>query len=191
MKQLAERSGEWVPRNFELRFGLPFEEPFDSASIRDPVTLPGGWKLRGAVDLIEESPKTGTLRVTDHKSGANRTREGTVVGGGEVLQPVLYSLAVEAIFEGEVSEGRLDFCTVRGGFTDRVVTMDKWARQYARRVMEAIDVSIQEGKLPPSPREWACGFCDFRPVCGRREDFRTRMKSRDLLSHLDDVRQLP
>jgi hypothetical protein len=33
--------------------------------------------------------------------------------------------------------------------------------------------------LPPAPREGACGFCDFRPVCGPLEERRFRDKPKD------------
>jgi hypothetical protein len=40
------------------------------------VLIDGRFKLRGAVDLVEEHQQTGVLRVTDHKTGrtARRTR---------------------------------------------------------------------------------------------------------------------
>ena len=44
-----------------------------------------------------------------------------VINGGQTLQPVLYALAAEKLFTGEglVTEGRLYFCTSRGGFVTR------------------------------------------------------------------------
>ena len=47
------------------------------------------------------------LRVTDHKTGRNRTTRATVVHGGRVLQPVLYGLALESLTANTVYEGRL------------------------------------------------------------------------------------
>ena len=59
--------------------------------------------------MIERHRKTGFLRVTDHKTGKNRTKAGqTVVDGGRVLQPVIYGLALKALFPDEtVFSGRL------------------------------------------------------------------------------------
>ena len=74
-------------------------------SLRDEVTLEGGFKLRGAIDLIEEHRQTGRLRVTDHKTGRRPDRiDKTIVGGGAVLQPVLYAMAVEAGLARPVSQ---------------------------------------------------------------------------------------
>jgi hypothetical protein len=51
----------------------------------------------------------------------NRTAAGLVVGKGEALQPVLYGLAVEKIFDQPVRESRLAYCTRAGEFSERVV----------------------------------------------------------------------
>ena len=90
-----------------------------------------------------------------------------------------------------VSEARLAFCTSRGGFTERVVPLNRFSRMYGRRVLETIDRAISTGLLPPSPREGACRWCDFRPVCGPHEETRARRKSREPLEDLVALRQLP
>jgi ATP-dependent helicase/nuclease subunit B len=61
--------------------------------------------LHGIIDLAERNGND-ERRVTDHKTGKNRTQEGLVVGGGEVLQPVLYSIAVEALRKIRVKEAQ-------------------------------------------------------------------------------------
>ena len=66
--------------------------------------MPGGFQLRGAIDLIEEHRQTKVLRVTDHKTGRKPDRiEKVIIGGGAVLQPVLYAMAIEAALEQPVS----------------------------------------------------------------------------------------
>ena len=58
------------------------------------------FRLRGSVDLDRAVDADGApLRVTDHKTGKNRTTWKTVIGGGAMLQPVLYSLAIEQALE--------------------------------------------------------------------------------------------
>ncbi|UCE03649.1 MAG: exodeoxyribonuclease V subunit gamma [Candidatus Latescibacterota bacterium] len=195
----------WQPRHFEFTFGLPLEttpsatasasplhpQPTrDASSIADAATLPGGWRLRGAVDVIEERASDGALRVTDNKTGSNRTREGMIVGGGEFLQPVLYALAVQEMLQRPVAEGRLFFCSARGSFADRVVPLSDFARLYGNRVLEIIDASIERGFLPPAPKRGACRHCDFRAVCGPNEEIRSERKS-TALAHLEDLRSLP
>ena len=181
----------WEPIRFELSFGLPRAPGHDPHSQPDPVTLDGGWRLRGIVDLVERATDGEGLRVTDHKTGLDRTNVGMIVGGGEALQPVLYSLALEAATGETVREARLFFCTARGGFAERVVPLSDFARLYAGQALETIDDSVQHGELPPAPREGACTYCDFRVVCGPWEERRQRHKDRESLEKLRDVRTLP
>ena len=103
----VEGQAQWEPHAFELAFGLPAGPGRDARSIREEVTLDGGWRLRGIVDLVERRRGAPGFRVTDHKTGLNRTAAGLVVGKGEALQPVLYGLAVERIFGEPVAESRL------------------------------------------------------------------------------------
>ena len=74
----------------------------------DPVEIEGGLRLRGAVDLVERHVHGG-LRVTDHKTGKARAKEGFVIGGGKFLQPVLYGLACEKLLGETVESGRLSY----------------------------------------------------------------------------------
>src|SRR5205823_10314016 len=116
------------------------------------------------------------LRVTDHKTGLNRTSMGLVVGRGEALQPVLYGLAMEQIFGEPVTESRLSYCTRAGEFSERVVPMTDSARRRGLEVIEIIDRAIARGFLPPAPRAKACALCDFRGVCGPHEEQRAGRK---------------
>src|SRR5262245_57618711 len=45
--------GPWVPKWFELSFGLPKVTERDPESSVDPIELPGGFRVRGAIDMIE------------------------------------------------------------------------------------------------------------------------------------------
>ena len=123
LQRVAEEEGAWEPIRAEFGFGIPAGGGRDPESVPDPVTLDGRWKLHGVVDLVERRRGADELRVTDHKTGANWTKPGMVVGGGEVLQPVLYALAVEAALKRPVTESRLFYCTAKGGFAERVVLL--------------------------------------------------------------------
>jgi CRISPR/Cas system-associated exonuclease Cas4 (RecB family) len=191
LRRLSDDASEWTPLYFEYTFGLDRGAGYDEASRAEPVRLSGGWLLRGAVDLIERHEDGGHLRVTDHKTGQNRTTVGWIVGRGETLQPVLYSFAVEAALGETVSEARLSFSTTRGGFTERVVPMSDFARLYGTQVLETIDDAIERGILPPAPRKGACEMCDFRAVCGPLEETRAGRKERDFIDALTQLRQLP
>lgn len=182
---------DWQPRYFELGFGLPPDRARDPASTAEAAVVAGGARLRGSVDLVEVATAGGANRVTDHKTGLDRTRPGMVVGNGETLQPVLYAFAIEAAMGTPVREARLFFCTNRGGFAQRVVPIDDAARTAGRRVLEIIDRAVEAGVLPPAPRRDACTYCDFRLVCGPHEEERLRRKDRNLLRDLDALRLMP
>src|SRR5262249_20710546 len=75
------QAGSWKPSYFEFSFGLS-DEGRDPRSVADPVTIDGRFRLRGSVDLVELQQNAGQVRVTDHKTGKNRTTPRTVIGGG-------------------------------------------------------------------------------------------------------------
>jgi ATP-dependent helicase/DNAse subunit B len=189
----AER--HWNPLHFELAFGLPLTaargEPRDPSSRREPARLDNEWLLRGAIDLVEEASDGGSLRVTDHKTGSNRAIAGMVLAGGEILQPLLYGLAIEKILERPATEGRLSFCTSRGQFTEHVIPLGPMQRNWADTALHVINEAIVQGQLPPAPRDEACHFCDFRVVCGPHEERRSQRKNRHLLRNLIELRDIP
>ena len=191
---VAEEEGEWIPMLAEYGFGFAPGHGRDPESAREPVTLDGKWLLHGVVDLIEAkagpTPK-GELRVTDHKTGRNRTRERMVVSHGEVLQPVLYGLAVEQALGRPVGASRLFFCTVKGQYTTRPVELGERERRAGLEVLEIIDRAIEAGELLPAPRDGACGWCDFRDVCGPWEETRSARKDETKLIDLDALRRMP
>jgi RecB family exonuclease len=176
LRHLAERGDAWQPAYVEYGFGLPPDPGRDPASRSAPALVGDGLQLRGSVDLVERG-RDGALRVVDHKTGADRTRPGLVVGGGEVLQPVLYALAVEAALEHPVCDARLSFCTSRGGFAEHVVPFDARSRAAALDVLALVDGAVAAGRFHPAPRADACAHCDFRPVCGPYEEERASRKA--------------
>ncbi len=188
-RRLPERPG-WRPEYFEFSFGLS-DSGRDPRSVAEPVRLDEGYLLRGSVDLIEQKEGSDLLRVTDHKTGRNRTTWRTIVGGGGALQPVLYSLAVEKALGARVESGRLFYCTAAGGFTDHEIPMDASSRRAGLEVLEIVDRAIELGFLPAAPAERACVWCDFRTVCGPDEERRTGTKAADRLGDLRALREMP
>jgi ATP-dependent helicase/nuclease subunit B len=193
LEKLADEGADWTPERFEFSFGLPDMEGRDEHSVSTPATIENGFQLRGSMDMIERHRKTGFLRVTDHKTGKNRTKSGqTVVDGGRVLQPVLYGLALRALFPDEtVFSGRLFFCTTAGGFQPYEIPLMGDAPKRGIEVLEVIDRAIENGALAARPAHEACKWCDFKVVCGRGEEQRTRRKDPKLFSDLDALRKLP
>jgi CRISPR/Cas system-associated exonuclease Cas4 (RecB family) len=188
---LARDGAEWEPKYFELAFGkVPGER--DAASRVDDVVVDSGFRLRGAVDLIEEHRQTRLLRVTDHKTGRKPDRiEKTIVGGGAVLQPVLYAVAVQAALGQLVHHGRLFYCTSAGGFAEHAIPLTETTRAAGLEVLQVIDRAIEKGFLAAAPAAEACERCDFRPVCGPDVARRVGRKPQDPLSDLREIRSRP
>jgi CRISPR/Cas system-associated exonuclease Cas4 (RecB family) len=179
-----------VPEYFEFSFGLS-DEGRDPASQPDAVLVDDRFRLRGSVDLVERRRAGGALRVTDHKTGRNRTTWKTVIGGGAILQPVLYSLAVERALGLPVECGRLFYCTAPGGFTDHQIPIDEANRHAGLEALEIIDRAIELAFLPAAPADRACTWCDFRAVCGPHEQERVKVKPRERLGDLEALRGMP
>ena len=197
--QLSHAGGDWTPRSFEWAFGLGeggprawgSETERDIDSHPDPVALDGRFPLRGSIDLVEERTSTGELRVTDHKTGRFRGKDQTVVGGGAVLQPVLYGLVLEAATGRPVTEGRLYYATTDGGYRDIRIPLTAAARRSGIEVLEIVDRAVETGFLAPAPNDNACAWCDFRAVCGPAAQKRIGRKSRDPLADLIALRSKP
>jgi ATP-dependent helicase/nuclease subunit B len=188
---LARDGEEWEPARFEFAFGrVPGVR--DATSISEDVVLEGGFTLRGAIDLIEAHRQTKVLRVTDHKTGRKPDRiEKAIVGGGAVLQPVLYSMVVEKALGRTVRSGRLFYCTSAGSFTEHEIPLNDSNRSAGLEVLRIIDRAIESGFLAASPDEHACDRCDFIAVCGREVARRVARKPQDRLADLDALRSRP
>jgi ATP-dependent helicase/DNAse subunit B len=193
LEKLAEEGADWTPERFEFAFGLPDMEGRDEHSTREPALIDGRFRLRGSIDMIERHRKTRFLRVTDHKTGKNRTKVGqTIVDGGRVLQPVVYGLALKALFPDEsVYSGRLFFCTAAGGFQPYEIPLMGDAPKRGIEVLEIVDRAIEHGTLAARPAKDMCEWCDFQSVCGRDEERRTRRKDAKLFADLDALRKMP
>ena len=186
---------DWTPAHFELSFGLKDPRAQDAKSTDEPVKLDVGLRLRGSIDLVERSAR-GTLRATDHKTGKVKAKkDDTVIGGGEILQPVLYALTLERMFPGtKVEDGVLYYCTSAGGFEKVRVPLDDDARAAAHMVAKTVSDALVKGFLPAAPNVEkkgysACTWCDFRPVCGPYEEIRTKKKPQGPLKVLAELRK--
>jgi len=190
-RSAADDSG-WVPERFELSFGLPAgeREHQDPSSVSDPVPVSAPLVLRGSIDLVERAAD-GSLRVTDHKTGKVRAAEDVVVGGGQVLQPLLYALACQRILGETVVAGRLYYCTAVGDYTERTVPLDTIGREAMTAVVATVDDALRQGFLPAMPVVGGCEYCDYRRVCGPYEEVRTQRKPPDRVAGLRRLREMP
>src|SRR5262249_40577064 len=130
------------------------------------------------------------LRVTDHKTGKNRSTPDLIVGGGAMLQPVVYSMAVERALGKRVFEGRLFYATTVGGFAEHAVPVNDYTRNQGLDLLRIIDRAVEAGFLPAAPSARSCTWCDFRAVCGPREEERTARKAADRLADLGALRSM-
>ncbi|MEZ5291580.1 MAG: PD-(D/E)XK nuclease family protein [Vicinamibacterales bacterium] len=193
-EMVVKDAADWVPDRFELAFGLPPDSARDEHSVTSPVSVgAAGFRLRGSIDLVERRKDGKVLRVTDHKTGRNRTTPATIVEGGRILQPVLYAVALEALSGEPVAEGRLSYCTTAGQFTTRTIAIDEPIRRRGLEVLEIVDRAVEQGTLAAKPgrlgEHHACDYCDFRPVCGPNEPSRTGRKP--AVADLDALRRMP
>lgn len=195
LARLAADPEGWIPERFELAFGLPrAERPrADPASRAEPVAiLDGVALLRGAIDLVERHAESGKRRVTDHKTGRAWVGRDAVVGGGQVLQPLLYALACEQLLGGTVVAGRLYYCTAQGEWAERVVPLDAAGRAGIAAVLDVVGAALRSGFLPAAPAEArTCERCDYQIVCGPWEWVRTQRKPPERLASLRALRAMP
>jgi ATP-dependent helicase/nuclease subunit B len=189
IRKLPE-SAPWTPEYFEYSFGL-VDEGRDERSQREPARIDDRFILRGSVDMIETRQGSAELRITDHKTGRNRTTPRTVIGGGGTLQPVIYGLAIEKILARPVREGRLFYATTAGGFAEHPVPLSDANRRAGLEALEIIDRAIELGFLPAAPAERACAWCDFRSICGPDEPRHVARKAADPLGDLTALRGMP
>jgi CRISPR/Cas system-associated exonuclease Cas4 (RecB family) len=190
-RHVASVDDDWEPIHFELGFGLAREASRDDSSREAAITLVEGVQLRGSIDLVERHRSTGVIRITDHKTGRPPDRQPAFVGGGAVLQPLLYALAAEQIIGQPVSSGRLFYCTQRGGYREFTVAAKPIARHNLVEVIKTIDQAVATGFLPAAPAKDSCSICDYAGVCGPREEERIKRKPSDRLESLEYLRGLP
>lgn len=187
LQQRAALEPDWTPQYSELSFGLRDPAGRDPRSRKDPVEIEGGFRLQGSIDLVERHA-SGVLRVVDHKTGRVPDPRPELVGGGEVLQPALYSLAAEKILGEPVAFGRLYYSTIAQNYATVDVPLNSWARQRALQVLRLIDEAMRNGFLPAAPRKDGCKRCEYLPVCGPYEEERVGEKSAPELKALKELR---
>ncbi len=185
---LALEDPGWLPIHFEFGFGVEGGDGRDEASVDREATVLDAAHVRGSVDRIERHVERGTLRVIDFKTGKPPGRAPMYTGGGAVLQPLLYSLAIQQILETPVECGTLLFATQRGGYKSFECKNDERGGRELQLVLVTIDRMIENGFVPAAPQAKACDYCDYQAVCGPREPLRVARKHREELDPLNEIR---
>lgn len=191
IRQVLQSGENWKPVHFEFAFGLPLDRGRDPSSSAEEVLLLERAHLRGSIDLIERDEERGVLRVVDHKTGKAPKERPWFLGGGEMLQPLLYALAAEGLLKSAVESGELFYCTQRGEYRRFKIELSEEARQKVEVALDTIDSHIDQGFLAAAPRQGACEFCDYRVVCGPYEEIRLKRKQQDPLGALQKLRDIP
>jgi CRISPR/Cas system-associated exonuclease Cas4 (RecB family) len=176
LRHMATTGNDWIPLQPELEF--------------NDTKVFHGFRLKGRIDLVERHRSNGLLRITDYKTGKPPDKMPGLLGGGAVLQPVLYAMAAEAELGQPVDRGRLFFSTQRGGYREIEVPVNDTSLSRMRVLLNTIHNAVETGFLPAAPNTDACQLCDFRPVCGPYEERRVAAKPKDRLEPLKTVRQL-
>ena len=180
----------WRAFGVEIGVGFPGGFGRDAGSNRQEAVLPDGTRLHGVIDLLEQRGEE--WRITDYKTGRHRLGDDVVVNGGRTLQPILYAMAVEAVFGGQVTASRLLYCTEDGGYEDVPWAIAGAAGEGSRRagldVLAIVDHAIDDGRLPAAPADEACRWCDFRPICGPSAAALARRKDPRPLEELQALR---
>jgi CRISPR/Cas system-associated exonuclease Cas4 (RecB family) len=110
-------------------------------------------------------------------------------GRGEVLQPVLYARAAQALLGKPAESARLFYCTERGGYRSLDVPVSEDSEAALDAVIQTIDGSLAAGFVPAAPREGGCMWCDYRMICGPYEETRIRRKPATRLESLQQLRK--
>jgi CRISPR/Cas system-associated exonuclease Cas4 (RecB family) len=97
---------------------------------------------------------------------------------------------VEAALGKRVFEERLFYCTTAGGFGERPIPINDYTRGQGIQVLEIVDRAIERGFLVAAPSKGACRWCDFRAVCGPREEERVSRKQKEPLADLEALRSM-
>ena len=177
-------SGTWIPEYFEFSFGLN-DEGRDPRSLPDPVTVDDRFILRGSVDLIERHAQT--RRAARHRS---QDREEPLEPGPDRRRR--HDAAAGALQRGGRAgprqEGRRRAPVLLHDRRRLRRQADRDQRLHARPGPAGARRSsiarsrrgFSSPRRPSAPARW----CDFRPVCGPREEERVKRKAADRLADL-------
>ena len=146
--------------------------------------------LRGSVDLIEHRADFDVLRVTDHKTGKNRSnpdldRRRRQHAAARALQPGgRAGTRQEGLRKAACSTARPSAVS-----PSKPIPINDYTRGQGLQVLDHHRSRRRAAAFSPAaPAERACTWCDFRPVCGPREEERVQRKARDRLADLEALR---
>lgn len=148
----------------EMDFGM------DDTAVGIPVGDDAPVLVRGRIDRVDDYGSH--LRVVDYKTGTDwgHDRRSGVYRGGRRLQHALYTAAVAVVHGRPVDSMEYHFPTRRGENRTRsypVVKLLQGGALVARMLEGAAG-----GNFPATDTADDCRYCDYKEVCGVREDKR-------------------
>lgn len=173
-------SGDFVPSNFEIRFGgaaRPGDDREMSTDERVPFDAGEDVRLEfaGRIDRVDVTTDRARARVIDYKTGNHRNVRAPLDGGRHLQLPV-YLLAARSLLKRagdatEVDSAEYHFLTARRT-VDPVTfsSADLDARlDDMSAALRLIVRGISSGMFFPWPEDGngKCGNCDYAPACGK------------------------
>ena len=179
-RPLADASAEWVPRHFELQLRpAARRRPRRRRASREPVLIDGRFRCAArsiSIEVHADARLAARHRSQDraqpHHAAPRRRRRRDAAAGA-----LRAGRRADARQAGDARRGWRS-STTAGGFTEHAVSLRDEPRRAGVEVLEIIDRAVELGALPPAPREGACGWCDFRAVCGPLEEQRATREQR-------------
>jgi len=158
--------GSWIPRYFELPFGLASRK----TSSWPPLIVRKGQdalKIRGIIDRIDVNER-GELRIIDYKLSSEKNYSQRSLEEGQHLQLPLYALAADQVLQlGVPVEGF--YWHLRSDKTSGIqlgkIGVEK-AQQLALQYAWETIHSIRQGQFAPSPPAEGCPpWCPASSFC--------------------------
>ena len=187
----CRKSAPWTPEYFEYSFGLA-DEGRDERSQREPVRIDDRFILRGSVDVIETKEGSAELRITDHKTGRNRTnaahgdRRRRHAAAGDLRARDREDLWPAGAAKAGCSTRPRPAASPSIRFRSPTPTAAPGSRRSRSSTAPSSSVFC-----PPAPAERACTWCDFRPICGPDEPRHVARKAAEPLADLTALRAEP
>jgi len=188
LEKEASNTSSFVPKFFELSFGLPLDDNADPTSVEVPALIDIGGekiKLRGRIDRVDALPD-GRFVIIDYKTGSYVPGVSDIEKG-VALQIPLYLQAVETMNNGMKGIGGAYYSVRReadlghqGVFGDKTYEVDLKPYFGSRRFKDGFDEILREsntfileyfkgmraGRFHPNDGTAQCPMnCEYSTIC--------------------------
>jgi ATP-dependent helicase/DNAse subunit B len=171
-------AGEFIPYDFEVRFGMEARSEFEGALSTDrPLTfdLPSGLvELCGRIDRIDLTSDRRRARIIDYKTGSLDAVKNDSFAKGESMQLPVYLSALSVLIpDADLSLSEAHLLSTASGSGMEDVSFSGLMLQARdaefRQILETTARGIREGFFPmvPGDNQKNCRICDFRDTCGK------------------------